>query len=107
MERFTVQNALNKLKQERTLFHTLFKHGTLEIEIYKPEKIDKQQPHSRDELYVVATGEGFFINDGIKKAVEIGEVLFVPAGIYHKFVDFSEDFAVWVFFYGPLGGGKE
>jgi hypothetical protein len=30
--------------------------------------------------------------------------LFVAAGQTHRFEDFSDDFAVWVFFYGPDGG---
>ena len=30
--------------------------------------------------------------------------LFVAAGQVHRFEDFSNDFAVWVFFYGPDGG---
>jgi mannose-6-phosphate isomerase-like protein (cupin superfamily) len=30
-----------------------------------------------------------------------GDVLTVPAHQEHNFVDFSDDFATWVFFYGP------
>lgn len=30
--------------------------------------------------------------------------IFVAAGQVHRFEDFSEDLAVWVFFYGPQGG---
>jgi hypothetical protein len=30
--------------------------------------------------------------------------LFVAADQPHRFEDFSEDFAAWVFFYGPDGG---
>ena len=26
------------------------------------------------------------------------------AGVEHRFENFSDDFAVWVFFYGPEGG---
>jgi hypothetical protein len=33
-----------------------------------------------------------------------GELLFVPAGVVHRFEDFSDDFATWVMFYGPEGG---
>ena len=31
-------------------------------------------------------------------------VLFVPAGVEHRFDDFSDDFAAWVVFFGPKGG---
>jgi hypothetical protein len=30
----------------------------------------------------------------------------VQGGVEHRFEAFSEDFAVWVFFYGPEGGEK-
>ena len=102
--RLTVHNALNDLAQSPDLFKEVFSHGTLSVEIYKPDKVDNQQPHSRDEIYVIASGSGHFINDGVKHAVETGEVLFVAAGIKHHFVDFTEDFSTWVFFYGPEGG---
>jgi len=31
-------------------------------------------------------------------------MLFVPAGVEHRFENFSDDFATWVIFYGPEGG---
>jgi hypothetical protein len=31
----------------------LFRHGSLEVEFYRPEGVDLQQPHDRDEIYVV------------------------------------------------------
>jgi len=31
-------------------------------------------------------------------------LLFVPAGVEHRFEHFSEDFSTWVVFYGPRGG---
>jgi mannose-6-phosphate isomerase-like protein (cupin superfamily) len=51
--------------------------------------------------------ERAFWNDGVRRPVEPGEVLFVPAGIEHRFEDFSDDFATWVFFYGPEGGESD
>ncbi len=36
-----------------------------------------------------------------------GNVLFVPAGMEHRFENFRDDLAVWVFFYGPEGGEAE
>jgi mannose-6-phosphate isomerase-like protein (cupin superfamily) len=102
--RLTVNAALSKLENEEQPFLKLFEHGTLEIEIYKPDKVDHQTPHTRDEVYVIATGTGTFINGDNRHSVEPGEVLFVPAGVEHRFVDFTEDFSTWVLFYGPEGG---
>ena len=33
-----------------------------------------------------------------------GDCLFAAAGEVHRFEQFSDDLAVWVFFYGPEGG---
>jgi mannose-6-phosphate isomerase-like protein (cupin superfamily) len=87
-------------------FVPIFRHGSLEVEYYKPVKVDRQQPHTRDELYVVISGTGEFIQAVDRKPFQPGEVLFVPAGVVHRFENFSDDFATWVFFYGPEGGEK-
>ncbi len=79
-------------------------HGTMSVEIYRPVKSDLQTPHAQDELYVVISGTGEFINNGIRTDFRPGDVLFAPAGIEHRFENFTEDFATWVIFYGPVGG---
>jgi mannose-6-phosphate isomerase-like protein (cupin superfamily) len=104
MNRLTIQNALHGLSHEDTPFKELFQHGSLSIEIYKPEGVDDQRPHDLDEVYVIASGSGFFVNGNSREPFEQGEVLFVPAGVVHRFEEFTEDFSTWVIFYGPLGG---
>jgi mannose-6-phosphate isomerase-like protein (cupin superfamily) len=49
---------------------------------------------------------GYFVIGDTRKPFVPGEVLFVPAGVVHRFEDFSDDFATWVFFYGPEGGER-
>lgn len=105
MQRLTVNAALAALAREKGAeFVTVFSHGSLEVEIYRPDGVDRQQPHSRDEIYVVISGSGQFVNGASRLPFEAGEMLFVPAGAEHRFEDFSKDFATWVFFYGPEGG---
>ena len=81
-----------------------FRHGTLEVGVYRPVGVDDQKPHTRDEVYVVIAGTGTFVAGGDRRAFGPGEVLFVAAGVDHLFEDFTTDFAAWVFFYGPPGG---
>ncbi|MEM7165715.1 MAG: cupin domain-containing protein [Planctomycetota bacterium] len=83
---------------------SVFAHGSLEVELYAPVGSDLQQPHERDEIYVVARGSGDFFDGEKVRPVVPGTFLFVAAGQPHRFERFSEDFAVWVFFYGPNGG---
>ncbi|GAA0716606.1 cupin domain-containing protein [Dokdonella soli] len=85
-------------------FVELFTHGALTLELYAPRDSDPQQPHARDEVYIVVQGSGTFFCDGTHSRFETGDALFVPAGVMHRFEDFSDDLAVWVMFYGPEGG---
>src|SRR5208283_3542921 len=38
----------------------LFRHGTLTVKLYAPRGSDGQHPHTRDEIYVIASGTGRF-----------------------------------------------
>jgi len=87
-------------------FATLFRHGTLSIELYAPRGQDPQAPHAQDELYVVVTGHGTFRCAGRQVGFGPGDLLFAPAGAEHRFEGFSEDLVVWVVFYGPPGGER-
>lgn len=82
----------------------IFSHGSLVVELYTPVGHDPQKPHTRDEIYFVAKGQGFFFDGESRHAVEPGSFLFVPAGQIHRFENFSTDFVVWVALYGPEGG---
>jgi mannose-6-phosphate isomerase-like protein (cupin superfamily) len=82
----------------------VFEHGSLVVKLYTPRGSDTQTPHSRDEVYVVARGAGEFLSGGTRQPFGPLDVLFVPAGVEHRFENFSDDFAVWVFFYGAEGG---
>lgn len=85
-------------------YGVLLEHGTLEIGFYAPKEVDPQQPHTQDEVYIIQSGNGVFVNGDHEHPFEAGEALFVPAGVTHRFRDFSDDFAAWVLFYGPDGG---
>jgi mannose-6-phosphate isomerase-like protein (cupin superfamily) len=88
------------------LYAELFRHGTLTVEIYAPKGSDLQQPHTRDELYIVAAGSGWFFVEGTRVQFGPGDALFAAAGEVHRFESFTEDLLVWVVFYGPEGGER-
>lgn len=104
-KRLKVQEALAQIPTpEGNRFATLYEHGSMRVEMYAPRGRDPQQPHAHDEIYVVVEGSGIFFCDGRTAPFAPGDFLFVPAGVEHRFVDFSDDLAVWVVFYGPEGG---
>ena len=79
----------------------LFSIGTLRVAFYAPADVDPQRPHDQDEVYVVVRGSGRFLRGDEAVPFTAGDVFFVPAGMPHRFEDFSPDFATWVIFYGP------
>ena len=99
--RITPESALAALaKAGGQRYVTIFQHGTLELEYYKPLKTDPQKPHTRDEVYFVISGSGWFVRDGARQKFGPGEVLYLPAGVPHRFEDFTDDFATWAIFAG-------
>jgi len=82
----------------------IFERGELELRYYAPVGKDDQTPHMRDEVYFVVSGWGTFFCDGQREPFSAGDVVFAPAHAEHRFERFSDDFAVWVVFYGPEGG---
>lgn len=101
----TAKEAAAQLaKEQDAVFTVLLQHGTMQVEYFAPKGVDRQTPHKQDEIYVIASGESRFYRDGEWVQCGKGDVLFVPAGMEHRFVDFSDDFSTWVIFYGPEGG---
>lgn len=102
---FPLNEAIQQLRDEKEeRFTVLMQHGSMRIEYYAPKDLDPQMPHLQDEIYVIASGYAKFFRDGERVQCKAGDVLFVPAKMVHRFENFSDDFATWVFFYGPEGG---
>jgi len=83
---------------------SLFQRGTLNVRLSLPVRPNRQAPHEQDEIYVIVGGQGVLVHDGKRHAFETGDLMFIAAGTEHWFEDFTEDLAVWVVFFGPVGG---
>ena len=79
----------------------IFIDGELEIRFAAKPTDGPQTPHLRDELYVVAAGSGRYRLGDEVSDVGAGDLLFAAAHTAHGFEAISEDFSVWVIFYGP------
>lgn len=60
--------------------------------------IDPQQPHAEDEVYYVIRGRARMSIGTEDSAVEPGSILYVPAGVEHRFHAITEDLALLVLF---------
>lgn len=90
---------LQKLPTESgQYFIEVFQHGNMSVELYKPDKIDLQTPHTQDEIYVIVSGSGMFQNGEDHYPFKTSDLIFVPAFLEHRFYDFTDDFSTWVMF---------
>jgi len=62
---------------------------------------DLQQPHTEDEVYYVVDGSAQIEVAGERQAVRPGSVVFVAAGVDHRFHDIEKDLKVLVFWAPP------
>ena len=75
--------------------------GDLEIRFTPRPTNGPQVPHLRDEVYIVAAGSARYRCGDDVTAVGAGDMLFAAAHAPHGFEDPSDDFAIWIIFYGP------
>ena len=101
MFKLTAAEASARLAQARETYARFLEQRDFDVGLYRPDRVDDQTPHARDELYIIAAGTGAFLCAGEKESFAPGDVFFAPAGVGHRFVDFSADFATWVIFIGP------
>ena len=103
----TAEDALKQLMEQNEFpFTVMMRHGNMTIEYFAPKEADTQTQHKKDEIYIVITGHSTFYRNGERVPCKKNDVLFVPAGMDHHFENFSNDFAVWVIFYGADGGER-
>ncbi|NJP99207.1 cupin domain-containing protein [Streptomyces zingiberis] len=63
--------------------------------------VDPQRPHAQDEIYCVITGRASITVGAETTPVARGSVVYVPAGVEHKFHHITEDLRVLVIFSPP------
>lgn len=99
--KISTAEALEILEEqaEGKILATLLERKNMYVEIDRPDKIDHQIAHSQDEIYVIISGSGAFFINGLRRPFAAGDLIFVPAGVEHRFEDFTDDFATWVIFY--------
>jgi mannose-6-phosphate isomerase-like protein (cupin superfamily) len=59
---------------------------------------DAQKPHREDEIYCVVRGRAKIRLGSDERPVSEGDVIFVEAGLTHRFLDIAEELALLVVF---------
>jgi mannose-6-phosphate isomerase-like protein (cupin superfamily) len=96
----SIKEAIDLLHNQDKTYVQVMEEGKMTVEYYAPKKIDPQEPHKKDEIYIIASGSGDFFRNGEIVPCKQGDALHVPAHMEHRFLNFTDDFATWVIFYG-------
>lgn len=101
MDPIRVRDVQRQLEQGNGGYEIVHTSPGLEIGVYvlvAPEP-DRQQPHERDEVYVVLAGRGTLVIEEDSVDLQQGDAAFVAAGDDHRFTGY-EGLSVLVIFAG-------
>jgi mannose-6-phosphate isomerase-like protein (cupin superfamily) len=97
---FEMSELLERQAVSGQTFVEFLRVSSLSAEIYALPVggVDLQTPHAEDEIYVVVRGRATFRAAGEERSVQPGTILYVRAGVEHRFHSIKEDLAVLVLF---------
>lgn len=100
MDAFELSSLLAQQRESRKLYLEFLRHPSMSMGLYvlPAEGADPQQPHAEDEAYYVASGRGMIRVGEEDRAVQPGSVVFVAAGVAHRFHSITEELQLLVFF---------
>jgi mannose-6-phosphate isomerase-like protein (cupin superfamily) len=92
--------GLHRVREERATYLENIRVPSLSVGTYSipPGGQDPQGPHTEDEIYVVTSGSATLWSPDLELSVVAGDVVFVPAGEPHRFVEVSGAFTTLVLF---------
>jgi len=76
------------------------------LSMWPRDTTDRQQPHTEDEVYYVVSGRGAIRVGDEDRPVKPGSLVFVAAGVEHRFHSIEEDLRVLVFWAPPHGRAR-
>jgi mannose-6-phosphate isomerase-like protein (cupin superfamily) len=100
MKAFDLDTLITARVASGKLYHEFLREPSMSMGIYQLPAggHDPQQPHTEDEVYYVMSGRASISVGAEIRAVSAGSVVYVEAGVDHRFHDIVEDLTVLVFF---------
>ena len=107
MDVFEMSDLLSQRAESGQLYLEFFEAPTMSIGVYElaTGSVDPQQPHTEDEVYYVVEGRGRVRIGDEDREIGPGSVIFVGAGVEHRFHSIQEDLKLLVMFAPPRGSG--
>jgi mannose-6-phosphate isomerase-like protein (cupin superfamily) len=100
MEHFEISQIIARQQQSTQAYLEFLRTPSLSLGLYALPAggVDPQQPHREDEVYYVVGGRGSIRVGQEERPVEPGTLVFVGAGVEHRFHSITEDLKLLVFF---------
>ncbi|MCH8870690.1 MAG: cupin domain-containing protein [Chloroflexi bacterium] len=103
MESFEILDVITMQKSLGERYLEFFKGDNLSLGLYslRTGDEDTQQPHTEDEVYYVVSGHAKLKVGDNDRSVKPGSIVFVSAGVEHRFHEITETLMVMVVFAPP------
>jgi mannose-6-phosphate isomerase-like protein (cupin superfamily) len=103
MDAFLVDEQFARLAPRRDDFAHFFTASRLSLTVVRwlAGTVDDQTPHAEDEVYHVVRGSGRITVAGETAPVGPGSIVYVAAGVEHRFHDIAADLEVLVLWAPP------
>ena len=100
MDAFELEDLLAARELSGELYVEFLRVPGLSVGLYQlpAGAVDPQGPHAEDEVYSVVSGRASIRVGSEDRTVASGLVIFVGAGVEHRFFDIQEDLTLLVFF---------
>ena len=100
MEAFEIGQLISQQDQANQDYLEFLKVPALSAGLYMLAvgAVDRQEPHTEDEIYYVISGRGSILVGTENRAVQAGSLIYVQANIEHRFHSITEDLRLLVLF---------
>lgn len=100
MQAFSIESLLEQHKEAGRLYKEFLRVEALSVGLYvlPAGGTDPQNPHTEDEVYYVVSGSAVIMIGADELQVEAGSIIYVPAGVAHRFHSITENLTLMVFF---------
>jgi quercetin dioxygenase-like cupin family protein len=97
---FEIGDLLDRRSSSRQAAMEFLRVPSLSLEVYvlPAGGVDGQLPHAQDEVYYIVRGRALFRVEEEDRPVQPGTVLYVRAGVEHRFHTITEELVTLVFF---------
>lgn len=105
MDAFELKDLVAAGERKKQPYHEFLRNPFMSAGVHhlKAGTKDVQEPHTEDEVYYVTQGYGLIRVGSEDREVRPGSIVFVKAGLEHRFHDIRQDLVMLVFFAPAVG----